>query len=246
MKLSRFSLLLLLMWMAGPLWATNLGVTPVAIHMGGGVMRTAVTVVNQGDRPATVQAETIVWQRIDGQDQYAETSEVMVNPALFTVEPGASQIVRVGLRQPNTAQVEATYRLVLREVPVVDEASETAGPALRVLVSMRLPIYVAPDKVERAQNWQVRTQGSTLQVSMRNDGNVHFKFGGIRARDAAQGAGSPVFAETAESGVVFPGETRNFTLQAVGGNAVSNRPVLLEVLTDRGSEHIPVTPDQGR
>lgn len=229
----RFCLLLLALF-SQTLWAANLGVTPVAIHMGGTVNRTTVNIVNYGAEAVTMQVETIAWNRVNGVDQDGETSDVMVNPAVFTVEPNESQIIRVGLRRPSDKPEEATYRLVLREVPVA--RTETAGTNIRVLVAMRLPIYVAPTKVIRDEKWTVRTdKKGNLVVKLQNSGNVHYKIGGIKVRLNEAKGGEPA-ASTTEGGVVFPGETRSFPMRSA--QTLASQAVTLEVFTDSGPQYV--------
>lgn len=243
MHVTRF-LVLLLALVAPQLWAANVGVTPVAIHMGGAINRATVNVVNYSAEPVTMQAETISWKRVNGVDDYADTTHVMVNPAVFTIEPGASQVVRVGLRQRNEQAVEATYRLVLREVPVANESVKNESTAVRVLVAMRLPIYVAPDQVVQDQKWTVRQSADSVQVALQNNGNVHYKVGGIRLRNKATDTGGPALASSSDGAVLFPGESRTFTLKRSGEAALGAQPVVLEVFTDRGPEYIPVVLDK--
>lgn len=229
----RFCLLLLALF-SQTLWAANLGITPVAIHMGGAVNRTTVNVVNYGTEAVTMQVETIAWTRVNGVDQDGETSDIMVNPAVFTVEPGESQIVRVGLRRPSDKPDEVTYRLVLREVPVV--RTETAGTNVRVLMAMRLPIYVAPAKIIRDEKWTVRAdkKGNVI-VKLQNSGNVHYKIGGVKVRLHEAKGGEPV-ASTTEGGVVFPGEARSFTMRSA--QTLASQAITLEVFTDRGPQYV--------
>ncbi|WP_293780093.1 fimbria/pilus periplasmic chaperone [uncultured Oxalicibacterium sp.] len=231
-------LAIFLAFLSTPSWAANLGVTPVAIQMGGSINRTTVSVVNNGPEAVTMQAETIAWKRIDGVDQDGETSDVMVNPAVFTIEPGQTQIVRVGLRRPNEQSMEATYRLVLREVPVASDP--TQGTSVRVLVAMRLPIYVAPDKIVQDEKWQVVSDArNNLQVTLYNRGNVHYKVGSIKVRadDAKESTNVPL-ASSSEGAVLFPGESRTFTLKQMQSRPLKKMPVTLEVFTDRGPQTI--------
>lgn len=236
----------ILAFVSQSLWAANLGVTPVAIHMGGMVNRTTVSIVNSGTDTVTMQAETIAWKRVDGVDQDGETTDVMVNPAVFTIEPGQSQIVRVGLRRPNDQPVEATYRLVLREVPVARNDTPTDGTTVRVLVAMRLPIYVAPNKVAMDEKWDVKSDPKgNVTVNLQNRGNVHYKVGSIKMRsDDGKNGGVPLASST-EGAVLFPGESRTFNLKQAQQRALQRQPVVLEVFTDRGPQYIPAELNKG-
>src|SRR6478672_13910454 len=85
--------------LAGPAAAANLGVMPVAIDLAAAAGRTSVSIVNHGQEAVTMQAETIAWQRVNGADRHEPTADLMVNPEVFTVEPGQTQIIRVGMRK---------------------------------------------------------------------------------------------------------------------------------------------------
>lgn len=242
MTLSRILLLCMALAAAGSTWAANLGITPVAVHMSGATNRATVNVVNSGEESVTMQVEAIAWNRVNGVDQDGETSDVMVNPGVFTIAPGESQIIRVGLRKPSDQPVESTYRLVLREVPTANTAV-TPGTNVRVLVAMRIPVYVAPAQVQRDEKWKVSTDAKgNLAVRLQNDGNVHYKIGGIKVHPGSDNTATPI-ASTTEGGVVFPGETRNFLMRP--SQLVNVKNVTLEVFTDTGPQYIPVDLTRG-
>jgi fimbrial chaperone protein len=218
-------------------WAANLGVTPVAVYMSNAANRATVSIVNYGDEPVTMQVEGIEWTRVNGVDKDGETSDIMVNPAVFTVEPGDNQIIRVGMRKPANPSTEGTYRLVLREVPVIAAPSDTSGGTnVRVLVAMRIPIYVSPTKVVRDENWKVNTDGKgNIVVKLNNNGNVHYKVGGIKLRPNQDKESAPL-ATSSEGGVIFPGETRAFNMRSA--QPLANKSITLEVFTDIGPQYV--------
>ncbi|HEY9239254.1 MAG TPA: fimbria/pilus periplasmic chaperone, partial [Burkholderiaceae bacterium] len=92
--------------------ASHLGVAPVVVHLDRHSERSAVTVTNRGSEPVVMQAEAVQWIR-DGGDRDLPTADLLVNPSVFTVPPGQSQLVRIGLRRAAPEAAEATYRIVL-------------------------------------------------------------------------------------------------------------------------------------
>ena len=106
-----------LLW-TSPAWASDIGVSPVAVHLDKANDRATVNVVNNGADPVVMQAEVVEWQHGPGAvDAGGPTSDMIVNPAVFTLAAGQSQVVRVGMRRAAQATREGTYRIVLREVP---------------------------------------------------------------------------------------------------------------------------------
>jgi len=162
--------------------AADIGIMPVAVHFDRSSDRATVQVVNNGAEPVIMQAEGIAWKRVSGVDQDASTSDLIVNPPIFTVQPGQTQIVRLGLRRSGQNATEGTYRMVLKEVPpeAGTGAIGVSGQA-RVLVALRVPVYVAPVAVQRQETWQAsRDARGNIVAHVSNSGNVHLKVGRLR------------------------------------------------------------------
>lgn len=237
---STFSLTLLALAAAcGPAFASHLGVSPVVVNLDRLNERAAVTVTNRGAEPVVMQAEAVQWKRDGAVDTDLPTADLLVNPSVFTMQPGQSQLVRIGLRRAAPGAQEATYRIVLREVPQPARPDEhRASGQVRVLVAMRVPVYLAPVNVVRALHWQaMQASDGSVTASLRNDGNVHARVGSLQLRSAQ---GAVLAAAQSAGGVVFPGESRSFR---VPGTATADaQPVTLEVTTEQGAQQVPVAP----
>ena len=97
--------------------AASFVVNPVRVSLSANQRIVALTVRNNGSAPLQVQAQPMRWLVQGEADQYETTDQLLVSPPLFALEPGATQIVRVGLRIPHTGALEQSYRLYLSEVP---------------------------------------------------------------------------------------------------------------------------------
>lgn len=150
------------------------------------------------------------------------------------MQPGQTQVLRLGLRRNQELAQEGTYRIVLREVPMPrpSDAINVAG-SVRVLVTMRVPVYVAPAKVSRSEQWKVtRAMNGDLLAEVANTGNVHLKVGELRLH----GEGGQALAAVTQKGstsVIFPGEQRVFRLPATSATAVA-----MQVQTDQGMQMV--------
>jgi fimbrial chaperone protein len=222
---------------AGSAFGADLSIMPVAVQLDAQHDRSTVRVTNQGKDTVVLQADAIGWEREAGVDRDTATSDLIVNPPVFTVAPGQTQIVRVGLRRNSASDRESTYRMVLREVPSAQAGSETLQGQVRVLVAVRVPVYVAPSVVRRQEHWAARYDASgQLVAAVTNSGNVHYKVGSLRL--ASEDASATVHAAGPQS-VVMPGEARSFVLNAPT-QGTSGKPLALEVLTDSGMQHVPI------
>jgi fimbrial chaperone protein len=216
----------------------DLSIMPVAVQLDAAHDRSTVRVTNQGASPVILQADAIGWVREGGVDRDTATSDLIVNPPVFTVAPGQTQIVRVGLRRNSAAEREATFRMVLREVPAQEPAGGALQGQVRVLVAVRVPVYVAPSVVRRQERWVARyDDAGQLVAAVTNDGNVHYKIGSLHL--ATEDPSATTRAQGPQS-VVMPGEVRSFVLRAPVKLPV-DQPAVLEVQTDTGMQYVPIT-----
>jgi fimbrial chaperone protein len=231
------SILLALAAASGAARASDLGVAPVVVQLDPHNQRTSLTVTNRGADPVVMQAEAVQWRRDASADVDLPTADLLVNPSVFTVSPGQSQLVRVGLRGAVSSQREETYRIVLREVPQPPRPGEVRqGGQVQVLMAMRVPVYVAPPAVARSLQWQATQAGDgSIDVSVRNGGNVHARVRSLQLRSAH---GTAIAPEQAAVAVIFPGESRNF--RVADAARAGAHPMTLEVTTDQGAQLIPV------
>ncbi|MDD3528904.1 MAG: fimbria/pilus periplasmic chaperone [Gallionellaceae bacterium] len=225
------------LWLAATVQAAGIGVLPVGLELSARQDRGVINVTNDAAEAVVVQVEQVAWSRTDGKDHYTPTRDLVVNPPLFTLAPGRTQVLRVGLRRPPTGERERTYRLFVREVPPPSKAPEGEGVGVRVLLELRLPIYVLPAKVVRAQQWQgQRAADGAIEVTARNTGNVHQVVAGLKLRAAGAAADAPILAEAQKGGLLFPGEGRSWTLHPPPDTAASR--YVLEVTTERGTQNV--------
>ena len=233
--LHRIGLLLVALLAAAPLQAADLAVMPVALQLDAARDRGTVRVVNQGPEAVLLQADAIAWRRVDGVDLDEPTDGLVVNPPLFKIEPGATQIVRLGLRRAPGADQASTYRLLLRELPPVPgSGAGTVSGQVRVLLALRVPVYVAPQKVVREERWELRRDGDRhVEVRVVNAGNVHLRLDRLRLAGADP---SEPLAEQRVGAVLFPGEERRFRMASAA--PLSGQPLALEALTDRGPQDV--------
>lgn len=220
---------------ASPAWAGGLSVSPVLVNMGAGQHSTAITLSNGGDQPQRIQAEVFRWTRVDGEDVLKADSQTLLNPPLFEMAPGGSQIVRLGFRRGALPPPdrESAYRVFFQEVPRTG-AEPGAGTVTRLQMVLRIgvPMFMAPAAPRPALEWSASAKAGKLKLQLDNRGNIHVRVSKLRVSHP------PAGAEQAVEGFfyVFPGETQVWTLAA--GTAGARGPLLLDALTDNGSVHV--------
>lgn len=189
--------------------AGSFAVSPVRATLSAGQPVGSLTVRNTGAEPTVVQLEVVSWSQQDGKDVYDPTREILATPPIFTVPPGGSQVVRVGLRRAPDPKREITYRLFLQEVP---PPPKPGFQGLQVALRVGVPVFVLPSvPVKPVLRWQLsRTPQGKLQVSLSNSGNAHIQVANIKLMPAS---GDP-FPTQQIGAYVLPGQSRGWLLEA--------------------------------
>lgn len=237
------ALLTAVFWLgSGAVLASDIQVDPIGVRLRSPDDRQVITVTNRGKAELTMEAETVDWTQADGEDRYAASAGLLANPPLFTLQPGQSQIVRVGLRTPQPIQQESAYRIFLREVP-----SATSGPgSLKVLLRLGLPVFVAPRKVDDHVEWSAKREpNGNISVFARNVGNVHRQVTHLGVApgttpSATAKPGNPLDHDLGgrqTNDYLLPGQSRRWKLDVPKAPPAG---ASVEVETDRGRQEVPI------
>jgi fimbrial chaperone protein len=181
---------------AAPAVAGTFSIAPIRVDLEAGQLIEALTVRNEsGEQPVVIQAQIFAWSQTDGQDALAETRDLIVTPAVFTVAKQAQQIVRVAVRQKVKTKRELTYRLILKEVPPATETPAFTG--LQLALRLSIPVFVAPrTRVSPLLQWHSNwLPDGSLEVTARNEGAAHAQVINftVQAKDSSATVRSPQF-----------------------------------------------------
>ncbi len=139
------------------------GVSPVKATYDPSQKIVPLTIINEGDRPLTVQVFIDQWTVKDGSKHLEKAEGMRASPAsLVTVEPGSTQMVRI-LRS-NTSQDEAAYQVRVREI----RAREPGDPPTIFAVQHKLAWFWRPANAKPVLS--VTRSGS--KWSVHNSGNA--------------------------------------------------------------------------
>lgn len=123
-------------------------------------------------------------------------------------------------------------------MPRPSDALNVAG-SVRVLVALRVPVYVAPAQVRRGEQWKLsRTGSGELLAQVSNTGNVHLKVGELRLQ-GDDGQALALVHEKGSLSVIFPGEQRTFRLPALA------QATQVQVQTDQGLQTVALNDGSG-
>ena len=211
--------------------AGGFAVVPLRADLGKN--RTSSLTVTNTEDAKTFEVRAVSWKQQNRTDTYEKTDDLLLAPATFRLEKGASQVVRIQLNRPLDA-AEHAYRVFIDEVPV---SKEIAPNSLKTVVSMAVPVFVAPASGPIAKG-QVTLKASlakdVISVELHNTGKANLKLREWVLSSAKAGE----LLRVPSAAYVLAGNTLTgdypLRIQADG-------PLQLRVTTDRGSFSANVT-----
>jgi fimbrial chaperone protein len=221
-----------LLGFCGNALAGGFAVVPLRAELGKN--RTSSLTVTNTEDAKTFEVRAVSWKQQNRVDSYAQTDDLLLAPATFRLEKGASQVVRIQLNRPLDAS-EHAYRVFVDEVPV---SKEIKPNTLKTLVSMAIPVFVAPATGPIAKG-QASMKASLakdnkIKIELRNSGKANLKLREWELTSAKAGS----LLKVPSAAYVLAGNTLTgeypLRIQADG-------PLKLRVTTDRGSFSTDVT-----
>jgi P pilus assembly chaperone PapD len=211
--------------------AGGFGVVPLRVELGKN-KASSLTVTNT-DEAKTFEVRAVSWKQQNRADTYAPTNELIIAPATFRLEKGASQVVRIQLNRPLDAN-EHAYRVFVDEVVA---AKEIKPNSLKTVVSMAIPAFVAPaaGPITKGQaTLKASLAQNVVKIELQNTGKANLKLREWALSSAKAGDLLKVPSAT----YVLAGNTMTgsypLRIQADG-------PLKLSVSTDRGTFSADVT-----
>ncbi len=199
--------------------AASVDISPVLVEINEQRNKETVRITNSGDTPKSFEVSVVAWSQSE-QDReiYEPSDELLAVPPLFTLEPGKTQVVRIGLMRKADAENELSYRVFFTELEP-PEIKEKTVSGINVRLRFGIPVFVAPlaPVAPEVTFVQLQTIDNHTFMELRNTGNVRVKVSEIRYQ-------SPLRPDKDVSQAVFylhPGKTGFLPLelpdQAVGG-----------------------------
>lgn len=160
-------------------YAAGLVISPFRANLNAEQTSAVFNVTNSHDEPMVVQANTVEWlQQANGEDIFNETEDVIATPAIVTIPPKATYLIRVGLLKKTVETQEKTYRLFIEEVP--SDLQKKVG--LNIALRASLPIFVKPLNISLMPQitWKMRQKtNDSFLLTAHNTGNSHVQILGF-------------------------------------------------------------------
>ena len=220
-----------LLWsVENPLWAGSFHVSPIRIELSAQQASAALSIQNNGDDAVVIQAQTVMWSQESGHDQYLPSEDLLATPPIFTIAPGATQIVRIGMRHVIRGDQELSYRLFLQEVP---QPPQPGVFGLQVALRISIPIFIAAKlKAVPILRWQLAQQDPHhIKVSLTNEGNAHVQITDVSLSRAGS---AQMLAVQQVSAYLLPGQASMWLFSVDAEPAFNDAQVHVMANTDSG------------
>ena len=187
----------------------GLTVTPVSVMLAPGRTTTTLTIRNNTGREIGFQVRPFGWTQPGGTDQLTRTDNLAISPPLGRIANGATQVVRLVLRQPAQNQ-ESTYRILFDQVPPPPQPG-----AVNFAYRFSIPVFAEPMTANAASrvDWSLQSDGGAYYLVAANSGASHDAFHNLALTGAG---GSPIALQQGGSPYVLPGATRRWRIMANG------------------------------
>lgn len=153
--------------------ASGLQVSPIGLRLPSTAQADALWLTNTGTEPVHAQVRVFRWSQANGKDILEPSRDLVVSPPMVTIAPGDRQMVRAIRQVPAPSGTEASYRVIVDELPI--DGSDQ--PGLKFVLRYSIPVFLAPagDPPVRATlqaMWDNSPDGMVLRVSNTGDGHA--------------------------------------------------------------------------
>lgn len=193
-------------------FAFSIFVSPVVLKLDSKQQIISFSMTNKSDTKMTFQLSAVKWNKMNGIDSTTDTNDLIITPPIVSIPPGAEQVVRVGSRNHAIYPTEASYRILLRQLPgnssnkYLDIKNFST---VKVLLSLSIPLFIAPVQEIKNINWDIKKiSNNKLRLKLSNKGNVHVVISKLALQDAS---GSVYFSPEA-TGRVLSGQSQEWEL----------------------------------
>jgi len=206
--------------------AQALSVLPVNIFLAPGQKASSMTVTNQGTSETAIQIRAYAWNQPEGIDKLTASDLIVASPPLVRMAPGATQVIRLILRQPPKGR-EDTYRILIDQIP------PPAQPGVvNMVLRMSIPIFALPAvRAEPHVVFHLELDAGKLFLVAVNDGLRHEV---IRDIELTTSDGRKLKPEASGLPYILAGVTRRWAIAAQGALPPANETMRLTAHADAG------------
>lgn len=173
------------MCLAAPAAATGLQVSPISVTLRAEQNADGLWLSNTGETALHAQVRVFRWTQENGEEKLLPTQELAISPPMLALPPGERQLVRVIRLGPPPQEAEASYRVIVDELPLETPAAESG---LQFVLRYSIPVFLPPaGEVPLASALRARLDVSEAKAALEvdNTGNIHAQIADLVFIDTA-------------------------------------------------------------
>jgi fimbrial chaperone protein len=174
---------LVLLSITTSLFAAAVQITPIRVNLSPQTPIATLNLVNKASTPIMLETQTAHWTQKGGDDVYEPSQALIVSPPIISLEPGKAQLIRVALRNKNSAKTEEdAFRIFIQEIP---KYHPSHTPGVDFALRFGVPAFIAPlDPIKHNLQWQTkRLAKGELQLRLINVSQGHIQLTHIKLLD---------------------------------------------------------------
>lgn len=145
--------------------ASNFEIAPVVLELSSSRTAGVVKIVNNDNHDVSLQLRAYEWGQTDNKDDLKPTQNLIISPPIFSLAPGASQVIRIVSRQPS-GENEVAFRMLIDEIP-----SAAEGATINFKFRISMPVFIAPTGGAKLKlDYDLRA-GKPAKLVVQNSGN---------------------------------------------------------------------------
>ena len=180
LKLLSMIVVLINIFLGCNVYAAALEISPIRLDLSNQQPITSFTLTNKASSTATnLQITVKKWTQKNGQDIYSQTEDLLVTPPILVIPPGASRIVRLGLRRSADLTHELSYRIFINEIPSYNDKKNSG---ISMLLQLSVPVFIAPLSTATSQLcWHAQKLAThQLKITLNNCSTQHIKISQLK------------------------------------------------------------------
>lgn len=213
--------------------AAGLSVTPILLEGAGGAA-TSLTVRNNGDAPASVEAKVMVMEQDGTRERLVPASRVVVSPPIAQLKPRQDYVFRAVRLGQDPVVAEEAYRVVVTELP--SRAPGQTG--VSVALAHAVPLFFTPRTAQPAVlTFRASVGRGVVTLTASNTGGRRARVTNVKLSDGR----ATIDFEKASLGYVLAGSGLSWSRPARGLGA---GPLRMTAETDGGPIDVRIDPDR--
>ena len=181
-------------------------ISPMSLQLASSGGTETLLIKNPSNAPIEMGMKVFAWEDSRDLSSLGKTQDLLAMPPIFTIPPNGEQTVRIALRKPLSIEREATYRIVLDQIP--SEVGPEQG--VNINFSVNLPIFVQPEGAEPSPEWAITKKGNEdTTLILTNGGDAHIKLADLTLVSTD---GDSLITLPASGQYIFGGEQRTWSL----------------------------------